>query len=316
MPNPEITELLPRSGNLYKVNLHTHSTYSDGKFTPAQLKEFYMSKGYDAVAFTDHRKCIPHCELTDENFVALTGIELDFNQTDENGRQIKVVHMNALASQPGKICEFDSMLLDYDLINETVADLKREGFFVTLNHPVWSNMSSLNIEKIHGFDAMEVCNSIALMFNNFSDDSALYEYFLRNDGRAIPIAADDCHRIYPDGTPFAEYAKSFVMLKANELSYQAILQALTTGACYASTGPRFENLWLEGDTLHVECSPVFGVFVHSKYLNKKAQRIEKTDSITHAAFDISHIREASPYFWVQLRDTNGQKAWATPYWFY
>lgn len=316
MPNPEITELLPRSGNLYKVNLHTHSTYSDGKFTPAQLKEFYMSKGYDAVAFTDHRKCIPHCELTDENFVALTGIELDFNQTDENGRQIKVVHMNALASQPGKICEFDSMLLDYDLINETVADLKREGFFVALNHPVWSNMSSLDIEKIHGFDAMEVCNSIALMFNNFSDDSALYEYFLRNDGRAIPIAADDCHRIYPDGTPFAEYAKSFVMVKANELSYQAILQALTTGACYASTGPRFENLWLEGDTLHVECSPVFGVFVHSKYLNKKAQRIEKTDSITHAAFDISHIREASPYFWVQLRDTNGQKAWATPYWFY
>ena len=40
MPKPEIIEVLPRSGNLYKVNLHTHSTCSDGKFTPEQLKAF------------------------------------------------------------------------------------------------------------------------------------------------------------------------------------------------------------------------------------------------------------------------------------
>ena len=307
--------LLPRSGKLYKVNLHTHSTLSDGKLTPQQLKEFYMANGYDAVAFTDHRKCIPHRELMDDRFVALTGVELDFNQEDEKGRLIKAVHMNALASDPDKTCAFESMPLDYGQMDQTIAELKKEGFFVTLNHPVWSNMESADIEKIHGFDAMEVCNSIALMFNNYSDDSALYEYFLRSDGRAIPIAADDCHRLYPDGTPFAEYAKSFVMVKAEELSYPAIFRALTTGACYASTGPKFENLWLEGDTLHVECSPVFGVFVHSKYLNKKAQLVEKTGNITHAAFDISHIRAASPYFWVQLRDVNGEKAWATPYWF-
>lgn len=315
MLKPECIELLPRGGNLYKVNLHTHSTVSDGKFTPQQLKEIYLSHGYHAVAFTDHRKCVPHTDLTDESFVALTGTELDFNQVDANGGQVKVVHMNALASDPEKTAEFEGMPLDYDLINKTVADLKQDGFFVTLNHPVWSNMCNADIARIQGFDAIEICNSIALMFNNFSDDSALFEYFLRADGRAVPIAADDCHRKYPDGTPFAEYAKSFVMVKAPELSYGAIMQALKTGACYASTGPKFENLWLEGDTLHIECSPVFGVYVHSKYLNKKAQKIEKTDTITNATFDISQIREISPYFWVQLRSSDGQKAWATPYWF-
>ena len=315
MPKPEIIEVLPRSGNLYKVNLHTHSTCSDGKFTPEQLKEYYMSLGYNAVAFTDHRNCIPHTDLTDEKFVALTGLELDFNQNDEQGRQIKVVHMNALAAQPDTACSFQSMTLDYDLINKTVADLKKDGFFVTLNHPVWSNMCNADIAAIQGFDAMEICNSIALMFNNFSDDSALYEYFLRSGGKAIPIAADDCHRKYADGTPFAEYGKSFVMVKAEERTYDAIFRAITTGACYASTGPKIENLWLEGNILHVECSPVFGVYVHSKYLNKKAQQVEKTDCITHATFDISHIREASPYFWVQLRSADGEKAWATPYWF-
>ena len=196
-----------------------------------------------------------------------------------------------------------------------LADLKKDGFFVTLNHPVWSNMCNADIAAIQGFDAMEICNSIALMFNNFSDDSALYEYFLRSGGKAIPIAADDCHRKYADGTPFAEYGKSFVMVKAKERTYDALFRAITTGACYASTGPKIENLWLEGDTLHVQCSPVFGVYVHSMYLNKKAQLVEKADTLTEATFDISHIREASPYFWVQLRTLEGRKAWATPYWF-
>ena len=33
--------LLPRTGKFYKANLHCHSTVSDGKLTPAELKEAY-----------------------------------------------------------------------------------------------------------------------------------------------------------------------------------------------------------------------------------------------------------------------------------
>ena len=84
---------------------------------------------------------------------------------------------------------------------------------------------------------------------------------------------------------------------------------------YSSTGPEFKNLWIEGDILHVECSPVFGVYVHTKYLTVKTQDVRKTDSITHTELDISELREASPYIWVQLRDLTGGKAWSNPYWF-
>lgn len=311
----DIIELLPRSGNFYKVNLHTHSTLSDGNFTPLELKDLYLSNGYDAIAFTDHRKCIPHPDLTDEKFLAITGTELDFSQKDENGKLLKAVHLNAFACDPLKSSEYVSMPLDYELINRMIELLKNDNFFVVLNHPVWSNMSSEEIEKIHGFDAMEINNSIAVMFNNFSDDSALYEYFLRAGGRALPIAADDSHKIFDDGSPFVEYAQSFVMVKTDELSYQAVMKAISSGSCYSSTGPQFENLWLEGDLLHIECSPVFGVFVHSKFLDVKTQAVEKTDCITHVDLDISEIRKVWPYFWVQLRDTKGGKAWATPFWF-
>ena len=38
----------------YKANLHCHSTLSDGKKTPEELREMYKSHGYSILAITDH----------------------------------------------------------------------------------------------------------------------------------------------------------------------------------------------------------------------------------------------------------------------
>ena len=46
--------LLPESGNFYKANLHCHTTLSDGRLTPEEIKELYKSQGYSIVAYTDH----------------------------------------------------------------------------------------------------------------------------------------------------------------------------------------------------------------------------------------------------------------------
>ena len=172
-----------------------------------------------------------------------------------------------------------------------------------------------DIMNMKGYHCMELFNSIGIMFNNYSDDSVYYEYFLRAGGKAIPVAADDCHKIFEDGTPFLEYFQGFTVVKAPELSYNSLINGLESGACFASTGPMFHNIWLEGDILHVECDPVCGVFVHSKYLHYKVTDNERTDCITHTELNISGLRAVSPYIWVQLRDTNGRKAWAMPYWF-
>jgi predicted metal-dependent phosphoesterase TrpH len=47
--------ILSESGEFRKINLHCHSKdCSDGRLTLAELKDFYKSHGYAAVAFTDH----------------------------------------------------------------------------------------------------------------------------------------------------------------------------------------------------------------------------------------------------------------------
>ena len=36
------------------VDLHTHSTFSDGRYTPTQLVQEAMAKGLTVLAITDH----------------------------------------------------------------------------------------------------------------------------------------------------------------------------------------------------------------------------------------------------------------------
>ena len=92
-------ELIPEAGKFYKVNMHCHTTLSDGKQTPEEVKQKYMEHGYSAVAFTDHEILLNHRDLCDENFVALHGYEVAIKK-DEGGHTglfMPVYHFNIIA---------------------------------------------------------------------------------------------------------------------------------------------------------------------------------------------------------------------------
>ena len=98
--------LIPAEGRFYKANLHSHSNVSDGLFTPAEMKEYYKSQGYSIIAYTDHDVMVPHHELSDESFLALTGFEAEFN---ENGvclnREDKTCHICFIAPTPDTVVQ-------------------------------------------------------------------------------------------------------------------------------------------------------------------------------------------------------------------
>ena len=59
-----------------KANLHTHTTNSDGTFSPSEVIGFYADAGYDVLAFTDHRTTNRVSEYDAEGMTLLSGIEL------------------------------------------------------------------------------------------------------------------------------------------------------------------------------------------------------------------------------------------------
>ena len=57
--------LIPENGQFYKANFHCHTTVSDGRLTPEEVKALYKEHGYSVIAFTDHDVYIPHPERND-----------------------------------------------------------------------------------------------------------------------------------------------------------------------------------------------------------------------------------------------------------
>ena len=91
---------LEQGKKTYKANLHCHSTLSDGKYTPQELKEHYKGQGYSILSITDHRVLNEHSDLNDEDFLLLTGFEQDFNEDREGSYALKKVsHINLIATR-------------------------------------------------------------------------------------------------------------------------------------------------------------------------------------------------------------------------
>ena len=67
----------------FRVNLHTHTTFSDGKNTPKEMVEAYKKLGYGAVAITDHDVFTPPPDV--EGITVLQGCE----HTTSNGKHIE-----------------------------------------------------------------------------------------------------------------------------------------------------------------------------------------------------------------------------------
>ena len=60
------------------VDLHTHSTKSDGTYTPNQLLQEAENKGIEILSITDHETVDAYYEIDKKNFsgVIIPGIEL------------------------------------------------------------------------------------------------------------------------------------------------------------------------------------------------------------------------------------------------
>lgn len=82
------------------IDLHVHSTASDGSFTPSELVDYAIKKDICAFALTDHDTCdgiisaLDYCQTQDispECFQLIPGIELS---TEYNGKDIHILGLN------------------------------------------------------------------------------------------------------------------------------------------------------------------------------------------------------------------------------
>ncbi len=303
--------LLPKDGHFYKANLHCHSTCSDGRFTPEELKDAYKLHGYQIIAYTDHRVCTDHSRLNDDSFLALSGSELDNISTPEETLWQKACHICCIARKP---ITYTPMIQlkhgGHQQANETIRELKDAGFIVHYNHPVWSAHAAADfipLEGLSGFEIYNNCSEVYGMEGNSLNDYAL---FLKSGKRAYPVAADDNHNMIHSRRFITDSFGGFNMIKAPSLSYDHIMAALEAGHTYASTGPAIYEYTLNGKELHLKCSPVSKAILKSSRVGLSRQNVVMaSDQITEVTFDLA---DSHDFAYVQLLAADGSFACTAP----
>lgn len=298
--------------NSYKANLHCHTDISDGKLSPEEVKEAYKANGYSIVAYTDHDVLVPHPELRDENFLPLNSFEAEFNEiADKFHGLLKTCHICFIALDEDNVTmpffhrtkylggntsahldkvKFDENLPDFErnyspeCINEAIRIAREKGFFITYNHPVWSLERYEQYSKYHGMHAMEIYNSSSIVAGYDDCDSHVYDEMLLQGHHIGCIGADDNHNSQPFDDPKCDSFKAFTVIKADELEYKSVTDALLRGDYYASTGPKIDEIYYEDGYVTVKCPSAEKITMSSGYRSAGAFYREKGKKLTEAKF--------------------------------
>ena len=144
----------------------------------------------------------------------------------------------------------------------------------------------------------------------------VYHDFLWLGNHCAPTASDDGHSTQ-------DYCGGATYIKAADLSYASVFEAMKNKAVYASWGPEIKDITFDPDTnrLEVECSDAREVFLMTE--RRFAERKVSTSgfSLTKASFDLTEYlqdtvyagKEKSAFIRIAVVDGAGKKALSRGY---
>ena len=335
--------LLPETGRFFKVNLHAHTVFSDGRQTPEEVKAIYREMGYSAVAFTDHELMLDHSDLTDENFVALTAYEYGFDLYKKNTfsavypgdlktREHAVkVHLNLYSKDPHDIrmvcCDLNYIwgnaakyrdraqtvgdphykrIYSVDGVNEVIREARKRNMLVVYNHPNWSLNERDFYCGLQNLTGLEIINGAAGLDSDMEETPHVYQEMMRAGQRIVCVAGDDNHAPSDCGL-------AWTTVKAEKLSYEDLISGVERGNCYASSGPAITDLYVEDGKVTVKTSDAVAIILHTVGRRTAFKRKKPGEPpVTDATFSLD---PNDVTFRISVRDAAGNHAYTRYYYF-
>lgn len=288
----------------FRGNLHGHSTHSDGLHAPPDVVDIYRSRGYDFTCISDHlwkdeqfaaTSVFDPSGLGDDAFIVIPSAELHcFGKKYDNHGLWHVV-ANGL---PLDFAMSDDAETGPDLVKRAVDS----GAFVSIPHPEWYVLTNEEAMAVSHAHAVEVYNHCSAVEAARGGGLAIADYLL-NEGRRVTLtASDDSHGRFDDA------GGGWVMVAAESLDADAVVDALKAGMHYSSTGPVIHSIAWNDESIEVECSPA--AQIHATGIGHLSGG-QHGDGITRAVFDVSAYE--SDFFRITVTDADGRKAWSNPY---
>lgn len=275
----------------YKVNLHMHTSRSDGHATPAEAAQRYLSEGYDAVAFTDH--WVYGKQQTLNGLTILSGIEMNTYHGDSRKGVYHIVGIG-MEHEP-------NFTMWETPVQEAIDAIREAGGYVILAHPAWSLNTLEQIMPLRGVEATEIYNSVSNVHKFNRPDSSLIVDMLGAQERFYSlVAADDAHEYDYDT------CVSYIMVEAEDGSAESIMKGIREGKYYASQGPEV-HISREGNEIVARCSPCRKVTFMSNLAWSDNGRVRHGHNLTEERYvfgpDENFVR-------IEVEDGLGRRAWS------
>ncbi|MBR2432280.1 MAG: hypothetical protein IKB23_05120 [Clostridia bacterium] len=308
--NYNIKYLIGGEGNFYKANLHSRSSLSDGRLSPEELKRLYKDNGYSVLAITDN-KPEDYSSLSDADFLMLSGFDFGAKADVRAGVPTKSSTFTALSlnSKPKNVPVFDAKY-GTDKVNEFISEYKKNGYFVTYDHPIRSLETMPDFMKYECIDAVEIMNYSSLCEGYDEYNSFTYDLFLRHGRKISCIATDGNRNLRPLDSERSDSLGAFTVINADSLKYDSIAKSLSEGRFYSSEAPEIKAMWVKGDSLNVRCSPADKIILSAGRRAVRCVYKNQNAPLTGATFKIS---EADIYVRITVIDAEGKRAYTNAY---
>jgi len=227
----------------YKGNTHCHTTNSDGDELPRRVVRWYRDHHYNFIVITDHDFITDITYLdTDKNddFILIPGEEVTDRYNEAR------VHVNAInITECIEPQQGDSIV---DTLQNNVDAIVNAGAIAQINHPNWKwSFTDKEISQVKNARLFEIYN-IGIASNNFAAGGALgmediWDRILSRGILIYGVASDDAHDYI--GEYYREKSipgAGWIMVKARELTLEAIVQALEKGDFYATVGVLLKDI--------------------------------------------------------------------------
>ncbi|MGE5406249.1 MAG: CehA/McbA family metallohydrolase [Methanosarcina sp.] len=204
----------------YRGNTHTHATFSDENDTNdvPEIASWYEDEGYNFLVLSEHndhlkeKKIFSHDELSHPpSFLMISGLELS------NSRHHLAFGINYYIGDETSL---------QDGVEKTLA----AGGIPILNHPQSPVEKTADILAVKGLKHMEIANGGRPQ--HIAASEVLWDSLLSDpNGRLIyAVGADDNHYSRKN------VGRAWIMVKAPELTKEAIMDNFSKGNYYVSNG--------------------------------------------------------------------------------
>lgn len=276
-------------------NLHTHTTFSDGRRSPEEVIKDYETRGYDFLALSDHDVFVKP-----DKYQRLTAMTLiPAVEVSANGPHI--LHVNARTLVPPHA---DRQQVLTEISHQT------ESFSV-LNHPNWlAPLPGLHFPhermmELADYTGIEIYNGVIERLPGVSVATDQWDRLLSNGRRVWGFGHDDSHDVQDVGL-------GWNMVQAARQHGDDIVASLKAGRFYASTGVEIQSIRVQGRRITVVTNNAMRI----KFVSKWGVIRQSIDSQA-AEFtvpDDASVIDSLMYIRIECHGARDQMAWTQPIW--